>query len=441
MLSDIFEKVTVVERDALPTTPVARKGVPQSEQLHALMPLGADLLEELFPGWRAEMDEHGCPTVDEVRDALYWTAYGWRARGESDVALLGFTRTLLEHVVRDRVRGLPNVEFRVGAASGLATTPDRTRVTGVKVGHDVLEADLVVDASGRGSQAPKWMESIGYERPEEMHVRVYMGYASRLVRLPAGAIPGGAAAIGAMPYPGANRGGAILGQEGGLHKVIAAGMMKEYPPGDEQGFIDFLGDSPIPFLREVVLKSEPVGEIKTYRMPGNQRRLWERLERQPRGFIVTGDAVGSYNPIYGQGMTIAAHGAIVLRDLLARLDGALDQLPELFQAKVGEAVEWAFSSASALDTSYAGAELENIPEIDQEDAEYYVHLEELATADHTICRAIDRSFGYMEPELLVSAEVKAKVAAWVASGRKLQNTDPLTPPPVSSAVPQRPPAT
>ncbi|WP_433207339.1 FAD-dependent oxidoreductase [Nocardia sp. CA-107356] len=432
VLSDFFDRVTIVERDALPTAPAGRKGTPQGEQGHLFMPLGLDLHEELFPGFVAEMQELGCPFFDEVNDLLYWTAAGWRARGESDVRLLGTTRTLLEHVVRDRVRALPNVEFRVGAASGLATMSDRTRVTGVIVNREVVEADLAVDASGRGSQAPKWMEDIGYERPDEMHLRAYVGYASRLVKAPAAAFPADSKGVIAVPYPGTNRGAAIFPTQNGLHMVIAAGMIKDYPPTDEQGFLDFLSDVSSPIIHAIVQQSEPVGEIKPYRMPGSQRRLWELLERRPRGFIVIGDAVASYNPIYAQGMTIAAHGAVTLRELLAGADGELDTLPELFQTRLSEAVEWAFTTAAATDAHFEGAEREGIPEFSDDDDEYFLHLEELATVDPEISILFEHSFGYMKPELLFSEKVKEKVAAWVASGRKLLHTDPMAPPALSS---------
>jgi len=427
-LSESFDLVTIIERDVLPDGIEHRPGVPQAKQLHVILPLGASIMEELFPGFGQELMDEGCSSFDEVKDTPWFGRQGWRARRDSDVTLIGFRRPLLEHVVRRRVRAIDNVDVVNATATGLAGSEDGTRVTGVTVAGDAgtrtIGADLVVDASGRGSRSPKWIEALGYERPEEQHVRAYYGYASRFVRVDETKLPQGLRGVISMPFPGQTRGGCFLPSDNGLYTCCAMGAMKDYPPVDEDAFMEFLRAAPSPLLAQMAEAAEPVTEINTYQHPGNQRRLWEQLRRRPRGFIPIGDAVASFNPIYGQGMTVAALESRKLRDRIATLDGDLDALPDAFMEDLTASCEFAFSIAAGSDANYPGATFVNAEPPPAENAAFFAAAEQVATEDAGVARDILHATGWFEPELLASPELVAKVEAWTAAGHEVTNNDP-----------------
>jgi 2-polyprenyl-6-methoxyphenol hydroxylase-like FAD-dependent oxidoreductase len=426
-LSETFGRVTILERDELPDGIEHRPGVPQAKQLHVILPLGAQIMDELFAGFEQELMDAGCSVFDEVKDTPWFGRQGWRARRESDVKLIGFRRPLLEHVVRQRVRGIDNVDIVTATVTRLIGSDDGSRVTGVQIAGDgtgTFEADLVVDASGRGSRSPKWLEQLGYERVEEEHVRAYYGYASRFVRVDEDKLPQGLRGVITMPFPGRTRGGVFLPSDNGLYTCCAMGAMRDYPPADEDGFMEFLRQAPTPLIAQMAELSEPVTEINTYQHPGNQRRLWEQMQRRPRGFIPIGDAVASFNPIYGQGMTVAALEAQKLRDRIAILGGDLDGLPDAFMEDLVASCEFPFSIAAGNDANYPGATFVNAEPPPPENAEFFAAAEQVATDDPDVARDILHASGWFEPELLASPELVAKVEAWKGSGREVTNNDP-----------------
>jgi 2-polyprenyl-6-methoxyphenol hydroxylase-like FAD-dependent oxidoreductase len=429
-LSESFDRVTIVERDALPNGIEHRRGVPQAKQLHVILPLGAELMEEFFPGFKQELADGGCSTFDEVKDTPWFGRQGWRARRDSDVQLIGFRRPLLEHVVRERLRAIDNVEIRAGQVVELAGSADGSRVTGVTLladgadGPELLEADLVVDASGRGSKSPKWLERLGYERPPEEHIRAYYGYASRYVRVDEADLPDGLRGVISMPFPGATKGGCFLPSDNGLYTCCAMGAMRDYPPTDEAGFMAFLRQAPSPLLGQMAEVAEPVTEIHSYHHPGNQRRLWEEMSRRPRGFIPIGDAVASFNPIYGQGMTVATLEADKLRRRIAALGGDLEALPDAFMEDLTAACEFPFSIAAGNDATYPGATFEGAEPPPPENAEFFALAEQVATEDPDVARDILHATGWFEAELLASPTLVSKVEEWAASGRTVTNNDP-----------------
>lgn len=427
-LSESFERVAIIERDELSAGAQRRRGVPQGKQSHVILPLGLRLIAELFPGIDRELQDEGCPLLDEVRDIAEITSEGWHVRTQSNVPFVGFTRPLFEWVIRRRANAIPNIDIRQGQVVGLATDAERGRVTGVRLKGepDVLMADLVVDASGRGSKSARWLKEIGYDPPDEQHVLSYMGYAGQLVRVPDGVLPEGLHGLIALPFPPRQlRGGIFLPAENGTHLLTAIGMMRDYPPRDLDSVLEFLRDAPTPLLCEILARCEPVGELATYHMPGNQRRLWEDLNRRPTGFVVIGDAVASFNPIYGQGIAVSAVAAMTLRHELAQLGGDLSELPAQFQEALRPKTDLAFGLAAGTDALYDGAELVNTPPPLDEDVDYFIHLEQLATEDPVVAAAINHSYGWMDPDALYADEIKTRVADWVTQGRRVRNNDPL----------------
>ena len=211
-----------------------------------------------------------------------------------------------------------------------------------------LEADLVVDATGRGSRLPSWLEAAGYPSPQRERVVVRVGYASRQYRLAPGAL-GGDLVLLSAPTPDRPRGGALSVIEGDRCMVTLMGVLGDHPPTDPPGFERFAGDLALGDVREVLDGAEPLDEPVGYRYPASVRTRYDRLTRFPEGLVVLGDAVCSLNPIYGQGMTVAALEAVALRRHLA--DGGPPRSRQ-YRRDVGRISGLAWDLATNADLSF-----------------------------------------------------------------------------------------
>lgn len=415
VLSGLYRHVTLVERDDLSDTQLFRKGAPQGPQVHQLMCLGAETMERLLPGFTARLLVSGAEPYDPFAALATYGAGGWIARAPSDVRVIGSRRPVIERVIRDLALSRDNISVVRASLTGLALTQNLGRVVGVEVrDRPVLAADLVVDATGRGSKTHEWLAAKGGTAPDEIRVNPQVGYTTVRLRLAEGVLPPGIRAVASSPAPGLSKRGAALVPCGeGEHQIMAVGVMDDPPPTDPTELIRFLEGVRTPLIAAYLREAEILGAPMSYRIAGSQRRLWESLVDAPDGLIVIGDALASFNPQYGQGMTTAALGAAAL------LDSAEDDedFAAAVRRRLAVRVDQAFGPVASVDAAYPGVELLNATPPADESRALARAMQELATEDLQAVTALKRAGLWLDSSLAASASVQEKVAGWRAAGR------------------------
>ncbi|MFG2315496.1 FAD-dependent monooxygenase [Streptomyces tendae] len=318
-------EVVVLDRDELPDGPRQRRGLPQGRHAHLLMTGGLRAMEEIVPGVGKRLLAAGAHEISLSSGVLARSPEGWlrRWRREGPV-MLTCTRALVDWTVRAAVLEHPRVEVRRAAAVGL--TGSAGRVRGVRVsgpdGEADLEADLVVDASGRGTRIVTWLAGLGLSGVRTRTVDSGLVNASRVYRVPAGAERFPLTIVQADPYvsrPG--RSAMVMPVEGDRWLVSCGGTRGGEPPADPEGFLRYTLDLPDPIVGRLISGAEPLTDVHVSRSTSNVRHYLDKAPHWPEGLVVLGDALGTFNPAYGQGMSVAAFGARVLGRELARADG------------------------------------------------------------------------------------------------------------------------
>jgi hypothetical protein len=308
-----------------------------------------------LPGLCRELEQSGCPTGDNLRDAA-WVLAGRRlACGDSGVRGMTMARPLLEQAIRRRVLALPNVSSRARTrVLGLRHAAER--VTGVRLGlargtEEDLTADLVVDASGRHSELPEWLAMLGLPAPRIEEVALDTRYTSRTYRRHPHHL-NGAIALCLVSSQKVPRGGVALALDRDRWLVSQYGLGGIRPPRDNAGFVAFARTLSNPALADLLQDAEPLSEPHTLRFPSSIRRHYEEMRDFPQGLLVCADALASFNPTFGQGITVAAKQATLLRSLCR--DVALPDLGKLFVQRATPIVDVAWNAAVGPAFAYAG---------------------------------------------------------------------------------------
>ncbi len=366
VLSDHFRQVVVLERDPLPDQPLPRKGTPHARHTHGLLSQGLTRLEAMFPGLGAELVAHGAEQGDLVKDCLWHAAGGFHRQIASGLFASAQSRALLEWLVRRRVGQLSNVAVRgqIGVQRLLADER-RQRVAGVQFADrshadralsnsaafksertEALPANLVIDATGRGSRLPQWLEELHFPRPKEERVHIDLAYATRLYRRRPTDL-GGQLAIVVTQQPPNKRFAAMVQMEGGLWSLTMGGVLGDHPRLTESGLLEFARGLPTSELHEFLQDAEPASEILSYKYASSLRRRYERLREFPQGILPLGDSICSFNPVYGQGMTVAALEAGALDECLRE---GMDGLAARYFRRVARLVDtpWQIAVGSDL---------------------------------------------------------------------------------------------
>ncbi|HET7398309.1 MAG TPA: tryptophan 7-halogenase [Intrasporangium sp.] len=345
-LADHADSVLLLERERLRDVPEPRAHVPQGRHGHVLLSSGEERMATWFPGLRDELTGLGAVRVDGT-GASWYQAGGFRVRGDWGADAVSLTRPLLETTLRRRVRGLARVELRDGVRVD-GVTVDRGRVTGVAVDGRTLPADLVVDCSGRSSRIAHDLESAAEHRPPVSRVTVDCAYGTRLLARGSADLDGTTAVVAPTP-PVSWRGGTLLPVEGDRWILSLVGMHADPPPADDEGYAAFARSLRVPVLADVLARTEPLTPVVGYRFPSSQRRHHERVPRPLSGLVFVGDSACSFNPIYGQGMSVAALQVEVLAAAVARLGLDSPELPRRFHRRAARIIDTPWSIAVGLD--------------------------------------------------------------------------------------------
>ncbi len=366
VLSDHFEQVTIIERDRLTRDAEPRKGVPQGRHVHGLLARGAVIMGEYFPDLFPTLAQDGAIPVGT--EGLRWNQLGvWMVPVRSPVKALFQSRPFLEQHVRDQLAARDNVRI-MDACEVSQLCAHNDRITGVVLRYrtgeqheEALSADLVVDTSGRGSRAPQWLNSLGYGNVQETSVKIDIGYATRIYRCPAH-LPADWKGLNIYGRPPDDkRGGVIFPNRCGYWMVTLIGSLRDYPPDDEAGFLEFARSLTQPDLYEAIKDAEPVTPIAVYKYSANRWRHYERMKRLPEGFIIMGDAACSFNPVYAQGMSVAAIEAQSLdrclreQEMFAGNNGLVG-FTQRFQQAIARDIKTPWLLSTGEDLRYPGAE-------------------------------------------------------------------------------------
>jgi 2-polyprenyl-6-methoxyphenol hydroxylase-like FAD-dependent oxidoreductase len=423
-LAPYFEQVTVIERDHLPAEADHRSGTPQCRHVHALLAGGHQALETLFPGFERELESAGAIRYRVGRDIRMERPgsdlYPKRDFGFDAYAM---SRPLVELLARHAVCRCANVVLRTQCrAQALEASRDGTAVVGVRVqaaddATDTLAADLVVDASGRASLTLAFLEATGQARPAETTIGVDIGYATAVYAIPDNA-PTEWKGVFTFPAPPASRGALMLPLEGGRWIVTLGGRHGDQPPGNPDEFLDYAKGLPTPTVHDTVRHARRLGEVARFKFPDSTFRHFERLASFPRGLLPVADGICRFNPVYGQGMSVAAQEAALLKRLLAECAGESDPLANLapaFFARVQDILETPWAMAAVPDFVHPETRGERPADFAQS-LQFGLALGRVAARDPAVHRLTaevqhllkPRSV-YREPELV--ARVRAEMAA------------------------------
>ena len=344
-----FSQVTIVDKDLFSQEISPRKGVPQSVHLHVLLQRGFFTLEEFFPGIRDQLLANGAVPIDWGQDTSWMNPFGWIPRFASGIITCTCSRWMLEHVVRERVFSIPNITV-LSNSECKDFLIDKGQVHGIQIQNGTnlrnLESDLVIDASGKNSKTIKLLKKYGYHAPPESLINSHLGYASRHYEIPKDLNVDWKQLYIQMKPPENFRGGVLQPIEGERWIATLIGGNKDYPPAEEQEFLNFAKTLRNSQFYDAISKATPASRIFCYRNTQSRLRHFHKMKKKPQGLLCIGDSVCAFNPVYGQGMTVSAISAQKLDFSLQKAKN-YHQLTNIFYNKISKAnfAPWLIASS------------------------------------------------------------------------------------------------
>lgn len=430
VLADAYAQVLIVDRDELGDTGQPRRAAPQGRHIHGLLARGHEIIEGLFPGLTLELAADGVPVGD------FGTSLGWyfdgrmMCRTRTGLTCISASRPVLEQRLRRRVRALPNVRFLEAVdIRGLLSSADRRAVTGIRVqAHGdrdaqerAVEAELVVDATGRGSRTPTWLADLGLPQVPEERVKIGLTYTTCDFHGPLDPDPIGEGIAEVCVATPANPRGATLARLSDRYSLSLYGILGDRAPTDLAGFLAYAATLAVPAIHQAVRRATPMTEPTAFHFPASVRRHYERLADPPSGLLVVGDAACCFNPIYAQGMTAAALGADVLARHVGR--GRVPR-PLAFFRDLARVTDAPWALAAGGDLGFPGTEGRRTLAVRMGNA-YVPRLRSAAVHDAALTRAFLRTAGLVDPP---TAIMRPRVLARVLLGTARRGTRPAAVP-------------
>jgi 2-polyprenyl-6-methoxyphenol hydroxylase-like FAD-dependent oxidoreductase len=410
-LADHFEDVVVLERDTLPEDTSYRRGTPQARHTHGLLQGGQRALSNLFPDFEEDLAAAGAVPLSVGLD-LRFEQPGFDPFPNRDLGLVAYamSRPLIELTVRRRVEQHGNITIREHCrGEELVASRDGGAVSAIRFengdGHsETLTADLVVDASARGSLIFRFLECIGQPLPEETAIGVDICYATAVFAIPSDA-PADWKAVMTFDSPAhGGLGGIILPLERNRWIVTLVGRHGDKPPDDSHGFLAYAHQLRTSTIYDAIRRADQLGEIARFGFPASFRRHFDRLEEFPRGLLAFGDTICRFNPVYGQGMSVAAQEACLLHELLQGRRGASDALAGLasaFFAGVATLIETPWALAAVPDLAHPKTHGER-PEDLEQTLQFSEALNHLAAEDPAVHKLLFEVLHLLKPRTALS---------------------------------------
>jgi len=316
VLSDHFEEVVLLEKDNFTDDGKARNGAPQANHVHILLVKGKEILQEFFPELEMNLIKKGASKIDFLNDSRYRLPSGWAPKFRSGIITFACTRTLLENTIRHQVQKISKIKIANGKRITSLVLEKPNKVILKTKENEEIRGDLIVDCTGRNTKTPFWLEGIGFTKPKETKIDSFVRYATRRY-IPSKNVERKWKMLVILNKPTVNpRIGGIYPIEDGKWLVGLYAIGNNYPPTDEEGFLEFTKNLESSELYDALKDAMPDSDIWGYTVQGSRRYHYEGMKRWPANFIVLGDAASVFNPYYGQGITAAALGAKVLDDML-----------------------------------------------------------------------------------------------------------------------------
>jgi 2-polyprenyl-6-methoxyphenol hydroxylase-like FAD-dependent oxidoreductase len=377
-LSKTFDKIDIYEADQEPKQIAPRKGVPQGQHVHGLLKGGADALTALFPELPEMLMAHGAASADFCNDVKWYINKRFMPRFKGSIPIHFQSRPLLEHCLREAVSKLENIELHYGhKVTDYQLDETGKRLTGVTISnaegtHTHEGADLVVEATGRGSGLTKWLQKNGFADVEVLNTTVNLGYASCFLKLSEDKTRDWSSLLIYPTGPSEVRGCTLVGVENNIWLLTLAGYHNDHPPADREGFLQYAKALPRPEVFEAIQDAEFLSDIKLHKFPSSQHRRYFKDRNFPLGLIPVGDTNISLNPLFGQGMSVAILSAAAL-GLLAHQTNfknqqSLKKLSRKYEASLNRIIATPWDLAMGQDFKYPqtkgkkpfGLELKNI---------------------------------------------------------------------------------
>ena len=423
-LSAHFDRVTILERDASPAKPQSRQGAPQDRHLHALLAGGLKAIEQFFPDFERELEEAGAVRLRlGLQNKVERPGFDSFPLRDLGFDIMSMSRPLIEFLVRRRVEQASNIALKSDCrVSALVASADGASVAGVSYDSEAgkaeeLAADLVVDASGRGALTLAFLERAGFSKVEETEIGIDQAYSTATFEISPSDAPDWGVFLHLPSAPSSGRGAFASQVEGGAWVVSLGGNHGDAPPGDADGFMAFVKGLRTPTLYDAIKDAKRVGDISRFVLPASIRRHFEKLERFPRGLIPMGDAICRFNPVFGQGMTVAAQEAVVLDRLLSQRSRSGDPLdglaPEYFASlQAILAAPWATAES---DFVYPKTRGRRPPEFERR-MQFTGALMRLAVEDAAVHKLLYEVNHLLKPSALLRApEIAGRVSALMAA--------------------------